>query len=74
MNYGLTEEQKMFRDMVHRLAAEKVAPRAAAIDATHEFPWDIVELFAENGLMGVGMPEELGGGGADLLTFCLSVS
>ncbi len=73
MNYGLTEEQKMFRDMVHRLAAEKVAPRAAAIDATHEFPWDIVELFAENGLMGVGMPEELGGGGADLLTFCLSV-
>jgi alkylation response protein AidB-like acyl-CoA dehydrogenase len=73
MSYGLTEEQRMFRDMVHRLAAEKVAPRAAEIDATHEFPWDIVALFAENGLMGVGMPEELGGGGADLLTFCLSV-
>lgn len=73
MGYGLTEEQKMFRDMVHRLAVEKVAPRAAEIDATHEFPWDIVKLFSENGLMGVGMPEELGGGGADLLTFCLSV-
>ncbi len=73
MGYGLTDEQKMFRDTVRRLAEDKVAPRAAEIDATGEFPWDIVDLFKENGLIGVGMPESLGGGGADLLTCCLAI-
>lgn len=71
--FGLSEEQEMFQAMVRRLAKEKVQPRAAAIDESGEFPWDIVDLFRENGLIGVGMPEELGGGGADLLTFCLAV-
>ncbi len=70
---GLSEEQQMFRETVRRLADEKVRPRAQEIDETGKFPWDIVELFREYGLMGVGMPEEYGGGGADLLTFCLAV-
>ncbi len=73
MSYGLTDEQRMFQNTVRRLAQEKVAPRAAEIDATGEFPWDMVELFRDNGLIGVGMPESVGGGGADLLTFCLAV-
>lgn len=71
--YELTEEQQLFRDTVRRLARERVLPRAAEIDATGQFPWDIAELFAQYGLIGVGMPEDLGGGGADLLTFCLAV-
>ncbi len=71
--YDLTEEQQLFRDTVKRLAQERVLPRAAEIDRTGEFPWDIAELFSEYGLIGVGMPEDLGGGGADLLTFCLAV-
>ena len=73
MTYQLTEEQQLFRDTVRRLAVERVLPRAAEIDRTGEFPWDIAELFSEYGLIGVGMPEEFGGGGADLLTFCLAV-
>ena len=73
LQYGLSEEQLMFRDMVHRLADERIAARAADIDATGEFPWDIVDLFRENGLIGVGIPEEYGGGGADLLTSCLAI-
>ncbi len=73
MRYGLSEEQELFRSTVRRLALERVQPRAAEIDQTGEFPWDIYELLSENGLVGVGMPEELGGGGADLLTFCLAV-
>lgn len=73
MGYGLTDEQQMFQETVRRLATTKVAPRSAEIDVTGEFPWDIVDLFRENGLIGVGMPESLGGGGADLLTFCLAV-
>ncbi|NMP20804.1 acyl-CoA dehydrogenase family protein [Sulfobacillus harzensis] len=71
--YGLSDEQQLFRETVRRLAQERVLPRAADIDRTGEFPWDIAELFSEYGLIGVGMPEDLGGGGADLLTFCLAV-
>lgn len=73
MQYGLSDEQEMFRATVRRLALEHIAPRAAEIDRTGEFPWDIYELLSENGLVGVGMPEALGGQGADLLTFCLAV-
>ncbi len=73
MSYDLTEEQRMFRETVRRLALERVEPRAAEIDRTGEFPWDIFQLFRDYGLVGVGMPEELGGGGADLLTFCIAV-
>lgn len=71
--YELTDEQQLFRETVRRLALDRVQPRAAEIDRTGEFPWDIAELFADYGLIGVGMPESLGGGGADLLTFCLAV-
>ncbi|PSR23800.1 MAG: acyl-CoA dehydrogenase [Sulfobacillus acidophilus] len=73
MSYHLTDEQILFRDTVRRLAADRVQPRAAEIDRRGEFPWDIFELFSEYGLVGVGMPEQYGGGGADLLTFCLAV-
>lgn len=73
MSYNLTEEQTLFQETVRRLALERVQPRAAEIDQTGEYPWDIFELFRDYGLVGVGMPEELGGGGADLLTFCLAV-
>ncbi|WP_028962211.1 acyl-CoA dehydrogenase family protein [Sulfobacillus thermosulfidooxidans] len=70
---GLTDEQQLFRETVRRLAEDKVKPRAQEIDESGEFPWDIVELFREYGLLGVAMPEEYGGGGADLLTFCIAV-
>lgn len=71
--YSLTSEQKMFREMVERLSRERIAPRAAEIDATGSFPWDIVDILRQNGLIGVGIPEEFEGGGADLLTSCLAI-
>jgi alkylation response protein AidB-like acyl-CoA dehydrogenase len=70
---GLTEEQELFRATVRRFAEERVAPRAAEIDRTGEFPWDIVHLLAEQGLLGLGLPEACGGGGADLLTTALAI-
>lgn len=73
MGYGLSDEQVMFRDSVRRLASERVAPRAAEIDRTGEFPWDMVQLLADNGLIGVGVPEAYGGGGADLLSTALAI-
>ncbi len=46
----LSGEQREVRDLVRSLARERVAPRAAEIDRSHEFPWDIVELFREHDL------------------------
>ena len=72
MARGLTEEQQLFQATVRRLSQERVAPRAAAIDREDQFPWDLVALFRENGLLGLGMPEACGGG-ADMLTTALAI-
>ena len=45
------------------LARERIAPRAAEIDESHEFPWDVVELFREHGVFGLFFSEEHGGTG-----------
>jgi alkylation response protein AidB-like acyl-CoA dehydrogenase len=52
---------------VRTLARERIAPRAAEIDASHEFPWDVVELFREHGLFGLFFDEEMGGTGTGAL-------
>src|SRR5919205_2591935 len=64
----LNDEQREIRDLVRTLARERIAPRAAEIDKTAEFPWDVVELFRENDLFGVMYDEEYGGIGASALT------
>src|SRR5438094_8134471 len=60
----LTAEQREIRELVRTLAHEHIAPRAAEIDKTAEFPWDVVELYRENGLFGLMFDEEYGGIGA----------
>jgi alkylation response protein AidB-like acyl-CoA dehydrogenase len=57
----LTAEQREVRELVRTVARERVAPRAAEIDRTAEFPWGVVELFRENGLFGLVAGEEHGG-------------
>jgi len=64
----LSEVQREVRELVRTLARERVAPRAAEIDASATFPWDVVELFRENDLFGVMFDEEYGGIGASALT------
>jgi len=71
--YRLTEDQRLLRDAVRVLADERVAPRAAEIDRTGEFPWDIKELLAANDVLALPFPVEHGGLGADLLTVCLAI-
>lgn len=73
MQFDLTEEQKMFRDSIRELVKEKVEPRAMEIDEKGEFPWDVVEVFRENGILGLPFAEEYGGQGADLLTLCIAM-
>jgi alkylation response protein AidB-like acyl-CoA dehydrogenase len=71
--FELTEEHLAFREVIREICADKIAPRAAEIDATGEFPWDVARTLADNGLLGLHIPTEYGGSGADTLTFCLLV-
>ncbi len=73
MQYGLTDEQVMMRDMVRRLAQEQLAPGAAERDEKGEFAWDAVEIFRENGIFACDFKEEYGGAGMGLLAFGLAV-
>ena len=50
---ALTDEQQEIRELIRELARERIAPRAAEIDKSAEFPWDVVELFREHGIFGV---------------------
>jgi alkylation response protein AidB-like acyl-CoA dehydrogenase len=69
----LTEEQEMLRDAVRVLADEQVAPRAAEVDRTGEFPDDLRRLLADHDILGLPIPTEHGGLGGDLLTTCLAI-
>ena len=71
--YQLTEEHLAFREVIREICVDKIAPRAAEIDATGEFPWDVARTLADNGLLGLHIPTEYDGSGADTLTFCLLV-
>src|SRR5437870_5862380 len=69
----LTEEQREIRDLVRQLARERIAPRAAEIDESHQFPWDVVELFRENDLFGLLFEEEHGGLGTGTLLAVMAI-
>jgi alkylation response protein AidB-like acyl-CoA dehydrogenase len=67
--FALPEELEEFRALVRTIADERIAPRAAEIDETDEWPEDVYKLLVDNDLMGVGYPEELGGSGGGSLAF-----
>jgi alkylation response protein AidB-like acyl-CoA dehydrogenase len=69
----LCDEQREVRDLVRTLARERVAPRAAEIDKKAEFPWDLVELFREQELLGLPFDEEYGGSGTGALMVLVAI-
>jgi len=71
--YRLSDEQTLLRQTVRQLADERIAPRAAEIDTSAEFPWDIKELLAEHEILALPFPPEYGGVGGGLLTLCLAI-
>ncbi len=76
MDIVLSEEQVAVRDLVRRVAAERVAPRAAAIDASGEYPQDMFDLLRELGLFTLPFPPEYGGehgGMGSHLAACVAV-
>jgi alkylation response protein AidB-like acyl-CoA dehydrogenase len=71
LDYFLTPEQRMIQDLARKVAEEKMLPVRAELDEKEEFPWEIVKISAEAGLIGVSMPEEYGGFGGGILEYCL---
>ena len=69
----LSDEQREIRDLVRTLARERVAPRAAEIDKSAEFPWDMVELLREHELFGLSFDEEHGGTGTGALMVLVAI-
>ncbi|HEY8177181.1 MAG TPA: acyl-CoA dehydrogenase family protein, partial [Candidatus Limnocylindria bacterium] len=67
MTYLPTAEHDELRAVVRELAIERIAPRAAEVDATAEFPWDLKELLAKQDLLGTGFEERYGGTALDTL-------
>ena len=71
--YSLTQDQLDFRDTIRQIVRERVAPRAAEIDAKAEYPWDIRRLFAEQDLLGLPFDEAHGGTGTGTLMLNVAV-
>jgi short/branched chain acyl-CoA dehydrogenase len=73
LNFDLTSEQQLVRDTVREFAESRIAPVAAELDREHRFPYDLVAELAELGLMGMTVPEEYGGAGADTVSYAIGV-
>ena len=73
MDFSLSDEQQMIRDMCREFAEEEIKPHAEELDRTATFPYDIVHKMANLGLLGLPFPEEYGGAGADFLSYCLAL-
>ncbi len=73
MNFNLTDEQLMIRDMARNFAQKEVAPKAEEIDKNHRFPEELVKKMAELNLLGVMVDPEWGGAGMDTVSYVLAM-
>jgi alkylation response protein AidB-like acyl-CoA dehydrogenase len=73
MNFELTPEQQMWRASVREFCEKEVAPRARHVDETGEFNWEAVRKGAGLGLLGLNVPEELGGAGVDAVSAAIAI-
>jgi len=73
MDFELTEEQQMVKDMARRFADTEIKPRAMELDEKHEHPADILKQLGELKMMGIAVPEEYGGGGMDYVSYVLAL-
>jgi butyryl-CoA dehydrogenase len=73
MDFELNEEQQMIRRMVRDFAEKEIMPIAQETDKTGEFPWQTIHKMAHLGLLGLPIPEEYGGAGADNVSFAIAL-
>src|SRR5437763_11456718 len=71
MNFSLTDDQREIQSLARDFAQAEIEPNAAAWDREHGFPRELLGKLAELGLLGVCIPEEYGGAGADFLSYIL---
>ena len=72
MNFELTDAQRMLQEMVREFSEKEIKPRAAEIDRTDEFPWDLWKRMAELGLLSMTLPPEYGGSGMDIVSWAIA--
>ena len=60
IDYQLTEEQVMIRDLCRQITDEKIRPVAAELDETEEFPWGVMKVMADSDLFGLYIEEKYG--------------
>ena len=70
--FYLSDEQRAVRDLAREIARERIAPLAAHVDETGEYPQEQISVLGKQGLMGLHIPEEYGGSAAGSLAFCLA--
>ena len=73
MNFDIDQEHELIRSTVREFAQERVAPAAETLDRESRFPYELVGELAELGLMGMTIPEEYGGAGADTVSYAIAV-
>jgi butyryl-CoA dehydrogenase len=73
MDYFLTEDQMMIKDLARQIAEEKVIPVREELDEKEEFPWEVMNVLAQSDLFGLFIPEEYGGLGKGCLELCIAV-
>ena len=73
MNFGLTREQELVRQMVREFAVNEVKPIAAEIDETEEFPMETTKKMGKLGMLGIPFAKEYGGAGGDVLSYIITV-
>jgi len=73
MNFDLTDEQELLRRTVSEFAVTRVLPLAEELDREQRFPYELVAELAELGLMGIPIPEEYGGAGADTVSYAIAI-
>ena len=73
MNFTLTEEQQLIKNMVQEFADSKIKPIAAQIDKNHSFPEETVKAMGDLGIMGLSIPEEYDGSGGGTISYALAI-
>lgn len=73
MDFTLTKEQQLVRDMVRDFAEKEIKPKAIHVDRTGEFPMETFQMMGELGLLGIPFPEKYGGSGGDTVSYAIAV-
>ena len=73
MDFELSEELSTLQKTVRRLVQDKIAPRAREVDRTGEYPQDYFDAFRAAGVLGLGLPTDVGGGGAGILGLTIAI-